>query len=300
MTRDFDENFIDLLHQIDGGQATDTHEPGTTAEYPYLPLQSQVIFPHVVTPLFIDRDQSVRAVETAFARDRIMVTAGQEGPNLQVGQSEDVYFVGTEVEIIRVLRLPDGTTSALVQGRRRVVLEEVLQIEPYPVIRATPLAEPRAQGPSVEALMRAVLALFEKCVRLSHTMPEETYVFAMNVDEPGWLADLVASSLDLKYKDQQALLEEITPETRLQHLSILLARELDVLELEDRIHSQVQQEVDRSQREYFLREQMRVIQNELGEGDISTSSGRMRGRVSSSRSSSLTCQKKCVKRPYTK
>ncbi|MBL7199305.1 MAG: endopeptidase La [Anaerolineae bacterium] len=268
MTRDFDENFIDLLHQIDGGRSADTHEPGTTGEYPYLPLQSQVIFPRVVTPLFIDRDQSVKAVETAFARDRIMVTAGQQGPKLQVGQSEDMYLVGTEVEIIRVLRLPDGTTSALVQGRRRVILEEVLQVEPYPVVRVTPLAEPRAHGPSVEALMRAVLALFEKCVRLSRTMPEETYVFAMNVDEPGWLADLVASSLDLKYEEQQALLEEISPETRLKHLSILLARELDVLELEDRIHSQVQQEVDRSQREYFLREQMRVIQNELGEGDI--------------------------------
>jgi len=270
MSQGFQDRLIHLLSHLDGDSISDRGPTQPTDQYPLLPLRDQVIYPHVVTPLLIGRDRSVKAVESAFAERRYLIAVAQRDPLLDDPGFEDLYTVGTEVEIARVLRLPDGTTSALVQGRRRVVIEDLIETEPYMLVRVSPLAEPEVSGPGVEALMRAVLALFERCVRLSSTIPEETYVFAMNITVPGWLADAVASALDLKQEERQDLLKTLNPEARLKMLSILLARELDVLELEDRIHSQVQQEVDRSQREYFLREQMRVIQNELGEGDVYT------------------------------
>jgi len=280
MSQDFQDRLIHLLSHLDGDSISDRGPTQPTDRYPLLPLRDQVIYPHVVTPLLIGRDRSVKAVESAFAERRYLIVVAQRDPLLDDPGFEDLCTVGTEVEIARVLRLPDGTTSALVQGRRRVVIEDLIETEPYMLVHVAPLAEPEVSGAGVEALMRAVLALFERCVRLSSTIPEETYVFAMNISVPGWLADAVASALDLKQEERQELLETLNPEARLKMLSILLARELDVLELEDRIHSQVQQEVDRSQREYFLREQMRVIQNELGEGDVYTQElGELRAKI---------------------
>jgi ATP-dependent Lon protease len=270
MAHDFSDDLVDLLSQFGDQRPPRLDELQVKPEYPLLPLRDQVIFPHVVSPLFIGRDDSVKAVEAAFSQDRIMIVVAQRTAQVEEPGFEDLYLVGTEVEIMRMLRLPDGTTSALVQGRRRMVIEELVEDTPYMTVKASPVVEPEVRKPSVEALIRAVLALFEKCAQLSRTISEEAYVFAMNIDEPSWLADVVASSLDLKVEERQELLEEADPEARLKRLSILLARELDVLEMEDRIHSMVQQEVDRSQREFFLREQMRAIQTELGEGDVYT------------------------------
>ncbi len=267
MDQESPEELVNLLNQLASLRPSDEGQVETT-EYLFLPLRDQVVFPRVVIPLFAGRDRSVKAVETAFSQQQLLVVAAQRDPDVENPTLADLYQVGTEIEVMRVLRLPDGTTSALIQGRRRVAIEELVDGSPYPLVRATPIPEPEVQGAGIEALMRAVLALFEKCVHLSHTIPEEAYVFAMNIDEPGWLADMVASSLDIKLEERQEILELIDPAVRLKRVSILLARELDVLELEDKIHFQVQQEVDRSQREFFLREQMRAIQNELGEGDL--------------------------------
>jgi len=269
------ENMVDLLGQWDDYQrSTEDESKDSTyvqgSSYPLLALRDQVVFPHVVSPLFIGRDQSVKAIEAAYAQHQTIIVTAQRSPDIEHPGLADLYSVGTEVEIARVMRLPDGTTSALVQGQRRVVIEELIQSEPYLVVNAIPIDELQVDKNNVEALMRAVLALFERCAQLSRTVSEEAYIFAMNITEPGHLADMVASSLDLKLQECQDLLQELDPEQRLKRLSVLLARELDVLELEERIHSLVQQEVDHSQREFFLREQMRVIQNELGEGDIFT------------------------------
>ena len=133
--------------------------------------------------------------------------------------------------------------------------------------RAVPIYGEEEKTIAVEAMMRAVLSLFEKVVKLSRTLPDDSYIMAMNVDEPGWLADLIASTLPLDVPRRQEILETIDPEERLRRLSIMLTQELDVLELESRIHTQVQKEVDRSQREFFLREQMKAIQRELGQED---------------------------------
>jgi len=252
-------------------EAVDVRQsPGQVIEAPLLPLRDMVIFPRMVTPLFVGRDRSMEAIEVANAQGEPLITVAQRDADITEPGPEDLFTFGTEVDIGRTLRMPDGTISILTQGLQRVQIVEYVHLEPYIRVRALPIHEAIDEAPLTEALMRAVLALFEKVVQLNRNLPEDVYVFAMNVDEPGWLADLMAQVLDLEVAERQDVLETLDIAARLQRVSVLLAKELDVLELEDHIHSQVQQELDKSQREYFLREQMKVIQSELGETDIYT------------------------------
>jgi ATP-dependent Lon protease len=249
----------DLMEQDEGRFAGD---------YPLLPLRDTVVFPHTMTPLVVGRDRSIKAVEAAIGSDNLLVVVSQRDPQIQEPEEEDLYHLGVEMIVGRILRMPDGTTNVLGQGRRRVRITGLTQTRPYIRAQVQPVEEPQQVTLGTEALMRAVLSLFEKVVQLSHTLPEDAYVAAMNLTEPGPLADLIISLLDVEMENRQELLELLEPSERLQRLSILLAKELDVLELEYSIHDRVQQEVDRSQRELFLREQMRAIQTELGETDI--------------------------------
>jgi len=232
-----------------------------------VPVRDTIIFPHLMSPLIVGRESSIRAVEAAMANNQRVVVFLQRDSEIQDPKPADLYTLGTEVSLGRMLRMPDGTTSVFAQGNTRVRLVETLQLEPFLRVRVAPIFEPFEKSMPTEALMRAVLALFEKTVRLSQNLPDDAYVAAMNADTPGWLADLVASALNMEIAQRQELLETLDPITRLQKISILLAKEVDVLELQNKIHSQVQDEVDKTQREYYLREQMRVIQHELGEND---------------------------------
>ena len=236
-------------------------------EFPVLALRDSVLFPHMVVPLLVGRQRSLRAVEAAMEGDRHLIAVAQRDETTEDPGTGDLYAVGTEMVIGRKLRMPDGTLSIWVQGRRRVTVKDYTQTDPYIAAEIVPLEEFSEEGLPTEALMRAVLALFEKVLKLSHNIPEDAYVAAMNAEEPGLLADLVTSVLDLGMDERQELLEIPDATRRLQKLSVELAAELDVLELESRIQFQVQEEIDKSQREYFLREQMRVIQSELGEAD---------------------------------
>lgn len=236
-------------------------------ELPLLPLRDLVMFPHMVTPLFVGRDRSMAAIREANARNLTLIAAAQINPEIEDPAAADLFTVGTEIAVGRMLRMPDGSTSVLSQGRRRVQIVEFVRTEPFFIVRARPVDEPPEKPRETEALMRAVLGLFERVVQLNTAIPEEAYTFALNIEEPGWLADLIASSIELPHNERQGLLEIFEPSARLQRLSILLGKELDVLELEDQIHSQVQNEVDKTQREMYLREQMKAIQTELGEGD---------------------------------
>jgi len=244
--------------------------PGEIIEAPLLPLRDMVMFPRMVTPLFVGRDRSIEAIEVANEEGEPLITVAQQDADIIEPGPEDLFTFGTEVDIGRMLRMPDGTVSMLSQGLRRVQVVEYVHLEPYIRVRALPIYEAMEKTPLTEALMRAVLALFEKVVQLNRNLPEDAYVFAMNIDESGWLADLITQVLDLEVAARQEVLETLDVAARLQRVSVLLAKELDVLELEDRIHSQVQQELDKAQREYFLREQMKIIQSELGEGDVYT------------------------------
>ncbi len=237
-------------------------------ECPFLPLRDVVLFPQMVMPLFVGRERSLAAVKAAHANEENLIVAAQRDPDMMEPDLEDIFATGTEVSIGRILRLPDDTTSVLAQGRRRVEVVEFTQWYPYIRVRARVLEAPDRWHDNTEALMRAVLALFEKVVDLNRHIPEDAFAFALNIDEPGWLADFVASTLILSIEARQELLELLDSNERLQRVSLVLAKELNVLELEDEIQLQVQREVDKSQREYFLREQMRVIQGELGELDV--------------------------------
>jgi len=236
-------------------------------ELPLLPIRNTVLMPNVVTPLFVGRDQSMKAIDDAMGRGRTLFVVTQLNEEIEDPGPDDMYIVGVEGSIDRLLKMPDGTTSILIRGQRRLRLLEYTQQTPFMRVRVETVHEEAERTLTLEALVRAVLALFEKCVKLSRTLPEEAYITAMNIDEPGWLADFILSSLEPSIPSRQDILEAFNVEERLQKISILLSKELNILELENLIHNQVQQEVDKTQREYFLREQLKAIQRELGETD---------------------------------
>ncbi|MEJ2563149.1 MAG: endopeptidase La [Anaerolineales bacterium] len=233
-----------------------------------LPLRDIVLFPNMITPLFVSQDQTLLAIEEVSRTNETMIAVTQLDAEIEEPGYDDLYAVGVEVAVGKLMHLPDGTSSILTQGRRRVEIVECIQEDPYIKVRARPIYESSERTKEVVALMRAVLTLFEKCVQLNTALPEETFVYAVNIEDPGWLADMVISSLKLDVAERQDILETFDPMERLQRTSVMLGRELEVLELEDQIYSRVQNEMDRSQRENYLREQMKAIQTELGEGDI--------------------------------
>jgi ATP-dependent Lon protease len=233
-----------------------------------IPLADLVVFPNMVTPVLIRREQDIAAIGEAQVHQETVLGVTQRNAVLLTLEPDDLYTFGTEMALGRLMHMPNGETNVLAQGRRRVEIVEFTQTEPYFRVKARPISEDVTENREVTALMRATLSLFQKCVELSPELPEEAYIYALNIDEPGWLADLTASTLNLMVSERQDLLQITDPLERLRRVSSLLGRELDVLELEESIQLQVRQEVDRGQREMILREQMRVIQHELGEMDV--------------------------------
>lgn len=224
----------------------------------------------MVSSLVVSDERIQTAVDNALLRDREVIVVAQRDPDKEDIGPGDLFTVGTEAAIGRVLKMPDGTTNVLVQGQRRVLVSHFDVNSDVIYAAANPVTDAVEKTIVLEALMRAMLALFEKCVKLSNNLGEEVYVTAMNADEPGWLADVVGSSLEIPAAQHQEILETLNPVERIERVNVLLAHELAVLELEDKIQNQVQQEVDKSQREYLLREQLRAIQRELGEVDSVT------------------------------
>ena len=236
---------------------------------PLLPIRNTVLLPNLVTPLIVEQEQSLKALEEAMKKDRILFVVTQLNEDLEDPGQDDVYTVGVEGMVDRVLKMPDGTTSVLLHGQRRLRRLEYTQQTPFIRVRAEIVDEDTERTLTVDALVRATLALFEKCVKLSNTLPEEAYITAMNIDQPGWLADFIVSAIEPPVAVRQSILEAFRIEERLQKTCILLTKELNILELENQIHNQVQLEVDKNQREYFLREQLKAIQRELSETDPS-------------------------------
>ncbi len=241
-----------------------------TMRLPVLPTSDTILFPRMVSSLVVADEGVQKAIDHAMAHDRTIVVVAQRDAEQEDVGPGDLYSVGTEAVIGRVLKLPDGTTNVLVQGQRRVHISSVKVEGDVLHAAIVPVTETVEKSTALEALMRAILALFEKCVKLSRYLTEDVYVAAMNADDPGWLADVVGSSLQLSVAQHQEILEILDPAERLEKVNVLLAHELAVLELEEKIENQVQQEVDKSQREYLLREQLRAIQRELGEVDSFT------------------------------
>ena len=240
-----------------------------TQSLPVLPVRNTVLLPHMIVPLLITDEHSLKAIDEAIRKDRKMFVVTQLNEEVENPAPDDMFSIGVEGVVERMLKMPDGSTSVLVRGQQRMHRLEYTQIVPFMRVRIEAVTEDAEPSMVLEALMRAVLALFEKCIKLSSTLPDEAYITAMNINKPGWLADFVASSLEPTIAARQDILETFNVEERLKKVSILLTKELHILELESQIHSQVQLEVDKGQREYFLREQLKAIQRELGETDPS-------------------------------
>jgi len=265
-----EEAFTEVLHRRTEElyQVPDaTPDADGIIECPVLPLRDLVVFPHMVSPVFISQETSLQAVESAQLNDQTVIGLTQRDPDLDTPGPEDFYPVGVEMAVGRLLSMPDHSSSALVQGRHRVEIINFIQGEPFLVAKARKVPEKIVVDQHTDATMRTALEMFQKCVQLDRSLPEEAYLYALNIDDPGWLADMIVTTIAPPLVERLVILEVLDPRKRLKDVIDLLAKESDVLELEDEIHSRAQSEVDRTQREFYLREQMKVIQTELGEGD---------------------------------
>src|SRR5438552_997832 len=237
------------------------------AELPDLPLKETVVFPQSMTPLAIGQERSVKLVEDAVDGNRLLalVTAKNNEPE-QPGW-DDLYEVGTAAVIHKMIRVPDGTLRILVQGIRRIRLEDRIQDDPYLIGQFAEVPDEVEESPEIAALTRNVQNLFGRVIASVPYLPDELEIAAANVDEPSALSYLVASTLRIKTDEKQHLLELTDVGVRLREIAVILSRELEVVELGSKIQSQVQSEMEKGQREYFLRQQLKAIQDELGEGD---------------------------------
>lgn len=233
-----------------------------------LPMRDLVVFPHMVSPVFVDNEASILTLQTAHERNQTVIGLTQKEPDNNSPKAKDFLRIGVELAVGRLLTMPDGNSSSLVQGRRRVEVLEFTRFSPYIKVKVKVVNEEEKADKQAQALMRSALSQFERCVQLNRSIPDEAHLFALNIAEPGWLADIIATSISVSFDERQKLLLMENPKDRLERINVLLAAEVDVLELEEDIHNRVQNEVDKSQREFYLREQLKAIQNELGEGDI--------------------------------
>jgi ATP-dependent Lon protease len=234
---------------------------------PVLPLKEMVVFPDSATPLAVGQERSIQLIDDVVARDRMLALVTARDPETEQPGWDDLYDVGTAAIVHKLIKVPDGTLRILVQGVERIRLEERVQDEPYLAGRFAQLPDVETESKEVEALTRNVQMLFGRIVGLAPYLPAELELAAANVDDPSALSHLVASTLRLKTDEKQRLLELPDVEQRLRELSLVMSRELEVFELGTKIQSQVQSELEKGQREYFLRQQLKAIQEELGEGD---------------------------------
>jgi ATP-dependent Lon protease len=236
---------------------------------PVLPLRDIVIFPFMIVPLYVSRDRSVKAVDSALSDNRMICLVAQKDQDQENPGVEELHRMGTVAVIMRMLKLPDGRIRVLVQGMNRAQVDGFSQADPFLLARLTPVDEETWDEESLElqALRRNVKEALEKSVNLGKSISPEVMVIAANLEDPGRLADLAVSNLDLKVVDAQEILETIDPIERLKKVHELIAKELEVLTMQQQISSQARGEMDRSQREFFLRQQLKAIQTELGEGN---------------------------------
>ncbi len=236
-------------------------------ELPLLPLRDVVVYPHMVIPLFVGRDKSIRALEAAMAADKQVLLVAQKSAAVDEPGRDDVYRIGTVSTILQLLRLPDGTVKVLVEGGYRAKLDSVEDREEYLTAVAQELTAETLEAREGEALVRSTLAQFEKYVNLGKKIPSEVLTSLSGIEEPDRLADTIAAHMTMDLVQKQNVLEIPDVRERLEHLMALMEAEIDLLQVEKRIRGRVKKQMEKSQREYYLNEQMKAIQKELGELD---------------------------------
>jgi ATP-dependent Lon protease len=245
----------------------ETDNPGPTLELPLLPLRDVVVFPHMVIPLFVGRPKSIKALETAMEAGKSILLVAQKSAAKDEPDSEDLYPIGCISNILQMLKLPDGTVKVLVEGVQRATIERVDDQRALFVAEVTPVVIDDRATNEIEAMRRAILAQFDQYVKLNKKIPPEILTSLAGIEEPGRLSDTIAAHLPLKLELKQEILELFDVGKRLEKLLSQLEAELDILQVEKRIRGRVKRQMEKSQREYYLNEQVKAIQKELGEGE---------------------------------
>src|SRR3954466_2570080 len=235
------------------------------ALYPVLPLRDIVVFPHMIVPLFVGREKSVRALEDVMKDDKQILLVTQKNASQDDPTPADIYSVGTIGTVLQLLKLPDGTVKVLVEGGQRASITKFSENDDFFQAHAELIDEKAGEAQELEALSRAVVSQFEQYIKLNKKIPPEVLVSINQIDEPGKLADTVASHLSLKIADKQLLLETRTVSERLEKIYAFMEGEIGMLQVEKRIRSRVKRQMEKTQREYYLNEQLKAIQRELGE-----------------------------------
>ena len=237
-------------------------------DLPVLPLRDVVVFPHMVIPLFVGRDKSMRALEQAMESDKRILLLAQKSAETDDPAAADMYSVGTLAQVLQLLKLPDGTIKVLVEGTARVNVSDISERDGSLYGRGEEVdSSDMREGREVEAVARSLMSLFEQYVKTNRKLPPELLQTLAGIDEPGRLADTIAAHLGVRLSDKQRLLETLEIGDRLELLVGFVDGEIDVQQLEKRIRGRVKSQMEKSQREYYLNEQMKAIQKELGELD---------------------------------
>ncbi|AQS37043.1 ATP-dependent proteinase [Shewanella psychrophila] len=246
-----------------------TQESEARIELPVLPLRDVVVYPHMVIPLFVGREKSIRCLETAMEQDKQIILVAQRDAELDDPSIDDIFEVGTVASILQLLKLPDGTVKVLVEGGKRARIEKYSDEESFFVATAQYLeSEPMAEKEE-EVLVRSAVGQFEGYIKLNKKIPPEVLTSLSGIDEAARLADTMAAHMPLKLEDKQSVLEMVDVAERLEYLMAMMESEIDLLQVEKRIRSRVKKQMEKSQREYYLNEQMKAIQKELGDIDES-------------------------------
>jgi ATP-dependent Lon protease len=244
-----------------------SEETGFPPDLPVLPLRDSVTYPDMLTPLAVGQERSVRLVNDVLVGDRTLMMLASREPEVEAPAPEQLYDVGVAGTVARMLKVPDGSVRILVQGGQRVRIDEWTGTDPYLTARVSDLPDVVDEGPELTALMRNVQQTFSRIIEEVPYLPEELQTAVANLEDPSALSHLIAGSLRIGTAERQALLEEVNVARRLRRLSEILARELDIVAIGSEIQSQVQSEMEKGQREYVLRQQLKAIQEELGEQD---------------------------------
>jgi len=267
---DGDDFNIPFKHRSDELYQFPNFEPDDNGEFvsAAIVVRDLIVFPKMITPILINEGVNYNAIQSALKNFETLISIYIVDPESESDINFDFLPIGTEISVGKIMSLPEGDYSALIQGRRRVEILEILQEDPYIRVRARVVAEKTQNDKHLKAAMRLSKDLFGKCVLLDKSIPEETHLFSLNIEDPSWLTDMIASAMNINPSDRRSLLLEVNPRERLKLLNKILVQEIDVLQIEEEIQTKIQNEVDKTQRDYYLREQLKAIQIELGESDL--------------------------------
>jgi ATP-dependent Lon protease len=265
--------------------ATDLAPTSSVTSLPLLPLRDVVVFPHMVIPLFVGRPKSIKALDVAMDSGKHILLVAQKSAAKDDPAADDLYPIGSVATVLQMLKLPDGTVKVLVEGAHRARIVRVVDEGEHLSAEAATLPGDAGEAHEVEAMRRALLAQFDQYVKLNKKIPPEILTSMAGIDDGGRLADAIAAHLPLKLEQKQEILEMSAVGKRLEHLLGLLEGEVDILQVEKRIRGRVKRQMEKSQREYYLNEQVKAIQKELGEGDENADLDEMEKKIKAARMS---------------